>query len=453
MENQANNEILSSNNVELCEQLTQHFTRAAQGILYWRRHRHHKCYNCGMYGHLAKDCDNICPMCGNWHNSKVCIRSLTKLYKKIYNKISSNILKDPEAIMKYIDETELKINEANAGVSIKTGYKIKECQPAEHFNFQIIRPSIQVKYTGLKPCVVRRDKIAGKSRRFSGLFRKHKTPAGIVHLSESKNNCEYKYLEIVSQPVFESTMRKYKELNPIEFPHKTFGGYIEMKNTGRKPIEKARGGCFLRFHAIKTDAMSEQNKKLRMLKTRYSRLLHELRIAKTQWQIIRENHITYDSLVSQIELMQNDIETSKAKLDKIKTNKNKIIGDLKKKAEASIRPKIQYLKELRRDTYNKRNALYSNYYSKMRNLKYLENTKQRAINKYRQKKDKLYDDIQFYREGYEYYDQQAHPEDYKNKKHAGARAGPCVDQNPKNSEKLICDPLTGSKVLFKVKGW
>jgi uncharacterized protein YukE len=38
-----------------------------------------------MYGHLAKDCDNICKECRNLHQGGICIFSLVSYYKRLYH--------------------------------------------------------------------------------------------------------------------------------------------------------------------------------------------------------------------------------------------------------------------------------------------------------------------------------------------------------------------------------
>jgi hypothetical protein len=43
-----------------------------QGISMWRQYKNKKCYSCGMYGHLACQCHNICAKCHNYHTPGIC---------------------------------------------------------------------------------------------------------------------------------------------------------------------------------------------------------------------------------------------------------------------------------------------------------------------------------------------------------------------------------------------
>jgi hypothetical protein len=121
------------------------FNSAARGILYWRKHRHHICYKCRQYGHIAADCDKICTLCGNMHNDTVCVHSIEKFVRKIYGTIMKNVIKDPEKVADKIYETQCRINIENL---VKQINKAKELKITSS-SFQLEKPKKEVKKTSL----------------------------------------------------------------------------------------------------------------------------------------------------------------------------------------------------------------------------------------------------------------------------------------------------------------
>jgi hypothetical protein len=90
------------------------FNATARGVTYWRKHRYHKCYKCGVYGHIAIDCSNICQLCGNLHNKTVCVYSLVELYRKINKKLTREIIRDPEEITRFVERKRMEITLKNS---------------------------------------------------------------------------------------------------------------------------------------------------------------------------------------------------------------------------------------------------------------------------------------------------------------------------------------------------
>jgi hypothetical protein len=85
------------------------FNSVARGITYWHKHRHHICYKCRKYGHIAKDCSKICQACGNLHNNTVCVYSIEKLFRRINNKLTNGIIRDPQDLTNRIQQCQAEI--------------------------------------------------------------------------------------------------------------------------------------------------------------------------------------------------------------------------------------------------------------------------------------------------------------------------------------------------------
>jgi len=109
----------NNNNNILSECLYNLFSRTARGITYWRKHKHHICYKCRRYGHIAKDCPDICDKCGNLHNNTVCVHSMEKHLRKISEILEKNLIGDTEKIIKKIQETEQRIQIENTKEAMK----------------------------------------------------------------------------------------------------------------------------------------------------------------------------------------------------------------------------------------------------------------------------------------------------------------------------------------------
>jgi chromosome segregation ATPase len=70
-------------NPALCGLIGTLYTDTLQGIHYWRQHKHHRCNACKQYGHIAKDCANVCKTCLNKHTNSVCVLALEDYYRRI----------------------------------------------------------------------------------------------------------------------------------------------------------------------------------------------------------------------------------------------------------------------------------------------------------------------------------------------------------------------------------
>lgn len=141
--------------------LSELFNRTALGIQYWHKHKAHKCYKCHQYGHIAANCQDICPSCNNLHNGTVCVHSVQKLYKKIIELLKRNIVIDEEKLMNRIEKAQNELNQNNAETLLKDcQYRLdfnnenKMCQtwqisykPVEVFKIKydaaILKPSVQ----------------------------------------------------------------------------------------------------------------------------------------------------------------------------------------------------------------------------------------------------------------------------------------------------------------------
>jgi DNA repair exonuclease SbcCD ATPase subunit len=104
---------------DLSEYLRELFNSTAMGVGYWRKHRHHKCYKCGKYGHIAADCNKVCPLCDNIHTNTLCVHSLIKLYEKIVEILKRNVLPDQEKLCKKIEAAKYRISRECIDQTIK----------------------------------------------------------------------------------------------------------------------------------------------------------------------------------------------------------------------------------------------------------------------------------------------------------------------------------------------
>lgn len=61
---------------------------------YRAQHRRHKCNSCGLYGHIAADCLQICENCGGKHLRKHCIAFIADQLKTLINSLSNSFVRD-----------------------------------------------------------------------------------------------------------------------------------------------------------------------------------------------------------------------------------------------------------------------------------------------------------------------------------------------------------------------
>lgn len=57
-------------------------------------HKHHKCNTCGLYGHIAADCQVICCNCGGKHLQKHCVAFIADQLKTLVNSLQRSFVRD-----------------------------------------------------------------------------------------------------------------------------------------------------------------------------------------------------------------------------------------------------------------------------------------------------------------------------------------------------------------------
>lgn len=70
------------------------------GVAYRAAHKHHKCNNCGLYGHIAADCMHICAECGGKHLTDSCIISIGNQLKTLVDSLCHDFVKDYNRVRK-----------------------------------------------------------------------------------------------------------------------------------------------------------------------------------------------------------------------------------------------------------------------------------------------------------------------------------------------------------------
>lgn len=70
------------------------------GVAYRAAHKHHKCNNCGLYGHIAADCMHICAACGGRHLAESCIISIGNQLKTLVDSLCHDFVKDYNRVRK-----------------------------------------------------------------------------------------------------------------------------------------------------------------------------------------------------------------------------------------------------------------------------------------------------------------------------------------------------------------
>jgi hypothetical protein len=143
---------------------------------YWDMHKYHKCYNCGIKGHIAQDCCKVCPNCHNIHQGPFCFYLLLKYLKGLKKVLlknqladSSKLLRDMEVLKKKIINKELEIRglpRDNLCISraAEFQYKSKKVGRVEKIEFKL--KMLKAESTQLESNIWQRqnfyDKIYGK---------------------------------------------------------------------------------------------------------------------------------------------------------------------------------------------------------------------------------------------------------------------------------------------------
>lgn len=69
-------------------------------------HKHHKCNTCGLYGHIAADCQVICSNCGGKHLQKHCIGFIADQLKTLVNSLQQSFVRDYNRTRKILNFLE-----------------------------------------------------------------------------------------------------------------------------------------------------------------------------------------------------------------------------------------------------------------------------------------------------------------------------------------------------------
>lgn len=136
-----------SNYFLLCadNRITQLFKNTCLGVHYWRQHKNIKCYKCKKKGHLAKQCEQICYRCGNYHPTlPVCIFNIEKLFNKLIKLLEEKHKKTPyekylllkEEIETFQDKEDEKYVKDLVKNTLKAE-KVPELKIIKNINFEI----------------------------------------------------------------------------------------------------------------------------------------------------------------------------------------------------------------------------------------------------------------------------------------------------------------------------
>jgi hypothetical protein len=63
-------------------------------VSYRNKYKHYRCFSCGLYGHIAADCKNVCKECSGKHLQSHCIVKLVKIINDIFDTMSHDFVKD-----------------------------------------------------------------------------------------------------------------------------------------------------------------------------------------------------------------------------------------------------------------------------------------------------------------------------------------------------------------------
>jgi hypothetical protein len=80
---------------------------------YWDTHKYHKCYKCGIKGHIAQDCHKVCIKCHNIHNGPFCFYLLLKYLKDLKGTIKKNSISDAGKLIRDMEVAKKKLIKAN----------------------------------------------------------------------------------------------------------------------------------------------------------------------------------------------------------------------------------------------------------------------------------------------------------------------------------------------------
>jgi len=134
----------------LREYLTDKANNVILGITYWRQHRHHKCYKCRKYGHIAQDCENVCLLCDNIHPKTICVQTYYKTLRKIAKIMKGVSELNIRSKMEQIQTLEIA-NEQEI-LNIKYRYEnLEASKQSEIIINKTIKPKIIRKYENLAP--------------------------------------------------------------------------------------------------------------------------------------------------------------------------------------------------------------------------------------------------------------------------------------------------------------
>lgn len=152
---------ISETSSKLSVYLRNLFSETVRGIHYQKVHKHHKCYKCRKYGHIAEDCVNICINCGKLHDGGVCASSIQKLITKILKIIKTNTIPDVERVINKINLVKQNIREQDAQAALIRNKNFKNIVIEKQHEYQYLSRTHYQWKTQLKPSNQQSLKCAG----------------------------------------------------------------------------------------------------------------------------------------------------------------------------------------------------------------------------------------------------------------------------------------------------
>jgi hypothetical protein len=324
----------------LREYLTDKANNVILGITYWRQHRHHKCYKCKKYGHIAQDCENVCLLCDNIHPKTICVQTYYKTLKKIA-KIMKGI---SELNIRSKMEQIMTLEIANEQELLNIKYKYENLEPSKQSEIIIEKQPKQIKkYENLAPSITTPIEIKHKFNVLKGIIVKRlfiERTTSIFDVFKTKKNdskmtlTEGRHIEFLMQNNCQRNNNRYTTWKRKENPKPKSVMYIDMPyvTSGKNTIilrEKRELTC--------KSALIRQ-KKLDYLKDLMRRL--EKQKKKASNELNKYNPRLFNKIKATIEQRKKEAEYLK-KITNKELNKAKDMNyRLKEKINDKINRKI-----------------------------------------------------------------------------------------------------------------
>lgn len=333
-------------------------------VSYSKKHKHHKCNLCGLYGHIKKDCMAICTFCGGKHLRNHCVKRVVDELKGLINHLRNDFVKDYNLVKN-------KLNTLNSRDVIYTHLVEDSCvrltfesnqKASQQSTSEVSEIYEQVDLTNLYESTVKNKPLMyGITHKvdmntftkwgYPSIFEKalgldYKFKSQLPPLAELVNERYNTQVDVLKTNVRESSLINSKL---VHFKYAHLFGTVRYKRT-KYSTYTIKGQINLRSNAI---SISDKNK---ILKPKLEKLMKSYDYLAKKFDDIRKDELKLNKIDKLTSENLATLETINQKLSDL-TNvydrkKKEMIASLKESFENKLSECKEKYKQKKEEAYN-----------------------------------------------------------------------------------------------------